>query len=131
MSVKLADFGLAIESREANDCQTFCGTPNYMAPEIFWKTHLLNEAKAGYGRQADMWSLGVVIYVTLSGEPPFDDREPLPEQILGGKYAFDGDPWLRLHVQAQHLVSGLMCLRQELRLSARQMCEHPWILGIE
>lgn len=64
-TIKIADFGLAVQlDCQAGDCDTVCGTPNYLAPEVF------NKQK--YGLQADLWSLGCIIYGCLVGVPPFE-----------------------------------------------------------
>ena len=67
VDVKLTDFGLA--KREAA-CKTYCGTPQYFAPEVLERQHTV-KGTGRYGPEADMWSVGVVLYVLLSGAPPF------------------------------------------------------------
>ena len=61
--IKLSDFGLAKLALESN---TFCGTPEYIAPEILSGT--------GYSKTADWWALGVLTYEMLAGVPPFYDK---------------------------------------------------------
>ena len=77
--VKLADFGFA--KKLANDRTfTLCGTPEYLAPEI------IMGSKEGYGRSADWWALGILVYELLTGHPPFYDMKPLGiyQKILKG-----------------------------------------------
>ena len=61
---------------------TKCGTPCYVAPEILTDDH--------YGPEVDMWSVGVVVYLLLSGTMPFDGENPLDvyQNILNGEYNF-------------------------------------------
>ena len=70
--VQLADFGLARPCRGAHSCNTYCGTPGYMAPEIISTFRAEPTAPRGYGRNCDMWSLGVLLYTLLNDVPPFD-----------------------------------------------------------
>ena len=71
--VKIADFGLAkLVGRDgANRAATFCGTPQYFAPEVLESRN----SRAGYDSACDMWSVGVVMYVLLSGCTPFNDGD--------------------------------------------------------
>jgi serum/glucocorticoid-regulated kinase 2 len=62
--IKLSDFGLSKQAKESN---TFCGTPEYIAPEIL--------SGFGYSKTADWWALGVLTYEMLTGVPPFYDKE--------------------------------------------------------
>lgn len=92
----ITDFGLASSRKKGDEClmKTTCGTPEYIAPEIL--------VRKPYTNAVDMWALGVISYILLSGTMPFDDdnRMRLYRQILKGKYSFSGevrtrnpDPW--------------------------------------
>ncbi|GFY77114.1 ribosomal protein S6 kinase beta-1 [Trichonephila inaurata madagascariensis] len=81
--VKLTDFGLCKEKIcDGNITHTFCGTIEYMAPEIL--TH------SGHGKAVDWWSLGALMYDMLTGSPPFhsDSRKRTIEKILKLKLTF-------------------------------------------
>ena len=86
--VKVADFGLARFLYADQLAKTKCGTPGYVAPEI------LSE-KPYRGEPADFWSMGVVLFILLSGEPPFFDEDSfnLFEMIKKAKYDFDSPIW--------------------------------------
>jgi len=78
--IKITDFGFA--KQVAFKTYTLCGTPEYIAPEV-----LLNK---GHGKGVDWWTLGILIYEMLAGQPPFVDDDPMNiyHQILAGKIAF-------------------------------------------
>ena len=119
IDVKLTDFGLAKEVK-GNDLKTFCGTPQYFAPEVL-KRQSTVAGRGRYGKPADMWSLGVVLYVMLSGMPPFDDDSH-------GKLEFPEDPWQGISKEAQDLIQCLLQADPRKRCTVKQACEHPWIL---
>lgn len=129
MQPKLGDFGLAKVNMKSRDCRTFCGTPHYFAPEVItsFQARQDGEEKAGYGKQADMWSMGVVLYILLSGNPPFEE-EGLYEQIIGGKYEFDVDEWTQVSSEAKDIVARLMTVNPKERLSIVRAMAHPWSL---
>lgn len=78
--VKITDFGFA--KRVIYKTYTLCGTPEYIAPEV-----LLNK---GHGRGVDWWTLGILVYEMMVGQPPFIDEDPMGiyQQILIGKVSF-------------------------------------------
>ncbi|KAF0715220.1 Aste57867_3504 [Aphanomyces stellatus] len=78
--IKITDFGFA--KRVAFKTYTLCGTPEYIAPEV-----LLNK---GHGKGVDWWTMGILIFEMLAGQPPFCDDDPMGiyQQILSGKINF-------------------------------------------
>jgi len=126
MQLKIADFGLARSNHQSNDCKTFCGTPHYFAPEVINTFRDHESTEAGYGKQADMWSLGVILYIMLSGIPPFEE-EGLYEQILEGKFEFDVREWTVVSKEAKDLVKQLMTVNPKDRLTIDQACRHRWL----
>ena len=83
---KLTDFGLSKENvKDNHDTHSFCGTPEYLAPEIL--------SRKGHGKAVDWWSLGAIIYEMLTGLPPFytKDREKLFQTIKYGEPEYPED----------------------------------------
>ncbi|VDO07254.1 unnamed protein product [Rodentolepis nana] len=78
--VKLTDFGLSKERVDHDLTHTFCGTIEYMAPEIL--------LRQGHGKSVDWWSLGTLMYDMLSGGPPFvgEDRKKTMEKVIRGRF---------------------------------------------
>eukprot|EP00913_Durusdinium_trenchii_P032186 g30138.t1 len=126
MIPKLADFGLARKNMASRDCRTFCGTPHYFAPEVITTFSSAGAKDTGYGKQVDMWSLGVILYILLSGIPPFEE-DNLYRQILDGKYEFDVQEWTRVTEEAKRLVKAMMMVNPRERIDIRQALDHPWL----
>ena len=83
--IMITDFGLSATIKGENMMRTTCGTPEYIAPEIL--------ARKPYMCQVDMWAVGVITYILLSGTMPFDDenRTRLYRLILKAKYSYAGE----------------------------------------
>nr|XP_046228108.1 serine/threonine-protein kinase H1-like [Scatophagus argus] len=101
--------------------RTTCGTPEYMAPEVL--------LRKPYSCAVDMWALGVIAYIVLSGCMPFEDdsRTRLYRSIVRGKYSFKGDPWPSVSNLAKDFIQRLLPLDPATRLTADQAIHHPWV----
>ncbi|KAJ8247388.1 hypothetical protein GJAV_G00245810 [Gymnothorax javanicus] len=124
--IMITDFGLASTRKKGNEClmKTTCGTPEYIAPEIL--------VRKPYTNAVDMWALGVISYILLSGTMPFEDenRTRLYRQILKGKYSFSGEPWPNVSNLAKDFIERVLTVDPAARLSAGQALKHPWIVSM-
>ncbi|XP_061592059.1 caM kinase-like vesicle-associated, like isoform X1 [Cololabis saira] len=127
--VVLRDFYL---SRFENGALTDpCGTPEYLAPEVV--------ARHRYGRPVDCWAVGVIMYILLSGNPPFYDETEEENtdlhnriifcRIVAGDFEFDSPYWDDISPAAKELVCRLMEVDQMLRITAQDALWHEWIAG--
>lgn len=122
-NLKLADFGFAARCDE--DLYAAVGTLTYMAPEL-----LLGNP---YKQEADIWSLGVILYVLLSGYAPFNGNndEAIMASVTGGPLAFFQDAWTEVSDDAKGLVRLMLNRDQEERVTAQQVLDHPWVAHAE
>jgi len=121
ISIKIADFGFAKRCTKPKSLKTQCGTPGYVAPEIL-KGVL-------YDSQADMWSLGVIIYILLGGYPPFieENQRELFKKIMKGRYKFHDEYWSDISDDGKDLIKSLMNIDTETRLTAEQALSSKWM----
>jgi calcium/calmodulin-dependent protein kinase I len=121
--IKISDFGLARYINTEELATTTCGTPGYVAPEI------LN--KKPYDHRCDFWSLAVVLFIMLSGTPPFyhEDNFELFEIIKSGKYDFEAPAWKLISNEAKDLIKRLLITDPDKRITAEEIKNHPWING--
>lgn len=118
--IKIGDFGFATEVTEDNLRQR-CGTPNYVAPEILYDEP--------YGKQVDMWSIGVVTYVLLGGYAPFDsDTEAkMFKRIKHCDYQFHPHYWKNVSREAKDFIKRLLVTDPAQRMTAEMAANHPWV----
>lgn len=116
---KLSDFGVSSRCLGTHDRQTIRGTMLYMAPEI-WELHNRASPSQGYGCRADMWSLGVVLYIVLCACPPFDDF------AFDGRLHFEEAEWASVSAAGKDLVCRLIVTNPAERLSSQDVLNHSW-----
>ena len=121
--LKISDFGLARFVEEDVFATTTCGTPGYVAPEILMQKP--------YHVACDFWSIGVVLFILLSGCPPFfdEDNYVLFEKIKKVQYNFDAPTWENVSEDAKDVIRNLLVADPEKRLTPDQFLNHPWITG--
>ena len=120
-TVKICDFGVSKKINKGDVMYDHCGTPAYIAPEIF-KNH-------GYeGFACDIWSAGVTLYYMLGGIQPFcaESIKDLEKIILEGKY----DKLEDVSPEANDLINGMLQLDPKKRLTEEEILKHPWIVNI-
>ncbi|XP_037046923.1 serine/threonine-protein kinase D3 isoform X2 [Bradysia coprophila] len=117
--VKLCDFGFARIIGEKSFRRSVVGTPAYLAPEV-----LRNK---GYNRSLDMWSVGVIIYVSLSGTFPFNEDEDINDQIQNAAFMYPSSPWKEISSDAIDLINNLLQVKQRKRFTVDKSLLHTWL----
>ncbi|CAJ1397946.1 unnamed protein product [Effrenium voratum] len=123
--IKLCDFGTAVQlSAQMPRAMGRIGTLSYTAPEIY--------ARRGADLCADIWSLGVVLYVLLVGASPFritgvESRTETSKRILAGSYDTSRAGWLNCSERAKDFMSKLMLVEEPKRLQVLEALRHPWL----
>lgn len=127
--IKVADFGLARFIRSGiSEARTFVGTPQYWAPEVIDSASGISR----YGPQADLWSLGCVIYVLLGGAYPFDSRlGPIDVLIKKAQFHFRYPRFQKVSENAKHLICGLLTIDPAKRFTLNDVFQHPWIQSFQ
>ncbi|XP_055362575.1 serine/threonine-protein kinase D3-like isoform X2 [Betta splendens] len=117
--VKLCDFGFARIIGEKSFRRSVVGTPAYLAPEVL--------RSKGYNRSLDMWSVGVIIYVSLSGTFPFNEDEDINDQIQNAAFMYPPNPWKEISEGAIDLINNLLQVKMRKRYSVDKSLSHPWL----
>lgn len=125
VDIKLTDFGLAKKVDESGKMKTFCGTPQYFAPEVLQRRNTMKGAGT-YSLAADMWSLGVILFVLLEGNYPFQENT-LSQQINAAQYSFAAPIWKRISDEAKNLIRSLLVIDPNARLTAQQALQCEWL----
>ncbi|ELP92263.1 protein kinase, putative [Entamoeba invadens IP1] len=120
-NVVITDFGLSKQLAEGQDTSTFCGTPDYLAPEILKGT--------GHGAAVDWWSLGILIYEMIVGIPPFydDDVSIMYQKILKSQPHFPKN----ISYDAKSVIMGLLEKDPNDRLEGKDVIEMEWFKDID
>ncbi|KAK8598177.1 hypothetical protein V6N13_095565 [Hibiscus sabdariffa] len=131
--LKATDFGLSVFYKPGEEFKDIVGSAYYIAPEVL---------KRKYGPEADIWSIGVMLYILLSGVPPFwaESENGIFTAILRGHVDFSSAPWPKISAQAKDLVKKMLTLNPKQSYGSHVICmilnsgyivwpstEHPWI----
>ncbi|ESW17763.1 hypothetical protein PHAVU_007G266100 [Phaseolus vulgaris] len=118
--LKAIDFGLSAFFKPGEIFSDVVGSPYYVAPEVLRKR---------YGPEADVWSAGVIIYILLSGVPPFwgETEQEIFDAILRFQLDFSSDPWPSISASAKDLVRKMLVRDPSKRITAFDVLRHPWI----
>ncbi|XP_076642183.1 polo like kinase SAK isoform X1 [Halictus rubicundus] len=122
MQVKIADFGLATQlTRPDEKHLTMCGTPNYISPEV--------ATRSSHGLEADVWSLGCMLYTLLVGNPPFDTDavKSTLTRVVMADYVMPH----HLSDNAKDLIDKLLKKNPKERIRLRDIPKHPFIMNLE
>ncbi|XP_033969379.1 serine/threonine-protein kinase Chk2 [Trematomus bernacchii] len=123
--IKVTDFNQSRILEESLLMRSLCGTPSYLAPEVFTQA-----STTGYSLAVDCWSLGVLLFVCLCGYPPFHEsfgRQPISEQIIRGEFTMVPSKWRHVSAQAKDVVRRLLVVEPSDRLSIEGALQHPWM----
>ncbi|CAG9331723.1 unnamed protein product [Blepharisma stoltei] len=117
--LKLIDFGLST-FYTSGTMKAMVGSPNYVSPEVL---------KSKYDLKCDIWAIGVITYVMLSGNFPFYGRnnKEIFSKIITGDYRFAESPWHNVSSCAKNFIRQLLVVKPKKRLSAFQALNHPWL----
>ena len=121
--IKIIDFGFS-KSFLDGDMHTIAGTPFYLAPEVL---------SGSYGKECDCWSLGVVMYIILSGYFPFpgNSKSEIYEKVKSGEFSFKNEAFDMVSDSAKDLIRKLLTVDKNKRYSCTDALAHPWFSQVE
>ena len=124
LQVKLIDFGTAKIFEKGHPENRYVGSSYYMAPEIL---------KRKYTEKCDLWSIGVILYILLTGRPPFDgnDDDEILKNVEKGVFDKKAYPYPSLSALSKDLINKLLQYDWEKRISAEEALEHKWFKTAE
>ncbi|GJP55367.1 hypothetical protein CLOM_g14333 [Closterium sp. NIES-68] len=118
--LRLADFGFSVHLKAGERMTGYAGSPFYMAPEVL---------DSIYGHEADVWSLGVILYTMLSQKLPFwDDTDAgVYRQIKRAEVDMESGVWPAISDEAKDLVLGMLSADPHQRITLDRLLAHPWM----
>ena len=124
LHVKLIDFGTAKIFSVGNKQKALVGSSYYIAPEVL---------RGKYDEECDLWSIGVIMYIMLTGCPPFNGRDDdsILKSISKGKYDTNLDTYQALTPNAKDLITKLLKYNPSDRITAKDALTHPWFQSNE
>jgi len=135
MMLKIADFGLSAQRTEAMSeqewtqmVQNFCGTTDYLAPEVFKIASTPKKGNLHYTAKVDVWAVGVIYYIMLCGSPPFwaehDDNAFMIQSITSGSYQFHSPEWDGVSEDSKDLIRKCLAVDVSQRSTALDLMNH-------
>ena len=117
--IKIIDFGTAKVFKKEKNEHLLIGSAYYIAPEVLSRN---------YTELCDLWSCGVIMYILLTGRPPFNgiNEEEIMDRIKEGKYDLTKYPWGVISEDAKDLIKGLLKINPKERYTAQQALNHKW-----
>ncbi|XP_003380834.1 serine/threonine-protein kinase D3 [Trichinella spiralis] len=139
--IKLCDFGFARIIGERSFRRSIVGTPAYLGKQVGMKiAHISHWSKLisallapevlqnkGFNRSLDMWSVGVITYVALSGTFPFNEDEDITDQIKNAAFMFPSHPWSDVSQHAIDFIQSMLQVKISRRFSVQKALLHPWL----
>ena len=124
LNVKLIDFGTAKIFEIGNMQKGLVGSSYYIAPEVI---------RGKYDESCDIWSIGVIMYIMLTGVPPFygNDDDSILRHVTEGKYDTTIDAYINLSENAKDLIRKLLKFYPNERITAKEALNHPWFQTAE
>ncbi|KAK9673890.1 hypothetical protein RND81_12G196600 [Saponaria officinalis] len=118
--LKATDFGLSVFIEGGKVYRDIVGSAYYVAPEVL---------RRRYGKEIDVWSAGVMLYILLSGVPPFwaETEKGIFDAILQGHIDFESKPWPSISNGAKDLVRKMLTADPKKRITAAEVLDHPWL----
>ncbi|KAM7256688.1 hypothetical protein ACFE04_012429 [Oxalis oulophora] len=119
-SIKATDFGLSVFIEQGKVYRDIVGSAYYVAPEVLQRK---------YGKEVDVWSAGVILYILLSGVPPFygETERQIFDAISEGNLDLKSQPWPSISANAKDLIRKMLTMNPKKRITAAEALEHPWI----
>ncbi|QEU59283.1 Rad53 [Kluyveromyces lactis] len=128
--IKITDFGLAKVQNQNTFLNTFCGTLAYVAPEVIDGKNAEDKTNRDlYSSLVDMWSIGCLVYVILTGHLPFSgqSQNELFKQIKRGSYHEGPLKDYRISEEARNFIDCLLNVDPKERMNAGKALQHPWM----
>ncbi|PON31677.1 Parvalbumin [Parasponia andersonii] len=118
--LKATDFGDSVFIEQGKVYKDIVSSTYYIAPEML---------RQNYGKEIDVWSAGVILYILLSGVPPFlgDTKKTIFEAILEGKVDLQSSPWPSISASAKDLIVKMLEMDPRKRITAADALKHPWL----
>ena len=117
--IKICDFGTSLMVEKGGIQKKIVGSSYYIAPEVL---------KNNYNEKCDIWSCGVILYILLSGKPPFngDDDNEVMANVTTGQYDLHCAPFNRISNSAKDLIKKLLIMDKDKRINAQEALNHIW-----